>query len=318
MMKSLLVYYSRTGTTKKVAGAISDLTDCDIEEIIDEKDRSGILGFLNSGQESFRKKPASIKRMNKDPSKYDLVIIGTPTWLGNISSPVRAYLVLKKDAIKNVAFFCTSAGKSYGRTLNEIGEIVGKSPVAQLHLRQKDVNSGSGIGDVKKFVDALGGGLPVVVFEPTEPIKDIKSTKGTDDAGSVLDMNLREIIPNKYSTFPKLGKGDPYHFDHWGQDTNGEDCMYYWFWNKDQTKKNKKRVVISEIDDLIENNISNGHISREDFKNSCPISESAGSCGFTVVGRVLECLGIAKYLGRGSGFEITDQKLAKSLLKEVQ
>jgi|GEM_PF-134463 len=316
-MKSLLVYYSRTGTTKKVAEAISDLTNCDIEEITDEKDRSGILGFLNSGQESFRKKPASIKRMNKDPSKYDLVILGTPTWLGNISSPVRAYLVQKKDKIQNVAFFCTHAGRSYGKTLKEMGGIIGKSPVAKLHLRQKDVNIGSGIGDVKKFVDALGGGLPVVVSEPTGAIEKVEGVKDIASVGSVLDRNLRELIPDKYSTFAKLEKGDPYHFDHWGQDTNGEDCLYYWFWNKDQTKKNKKRVVISEIDALIENKISNGHISREDFKNSCPISESAGSCGFTVVGRVLEYLEIAKYLGRGSGFEITNHKLAKSLLKEV-
>ncbi|MDY6965570.1 MAG: hypothetical protein SVM80_06305 [Halobacteriota archaeon] len=40
-MKSHLVYYSRTGTTKKVADAISDIINCDIEEIVDTKDRSG-------------------------------------------------------------------------------------------------------------------------------------------------------------------------------------------------------------------------------------------------------------------------------------
>lgn len=314
-MKSLLVYYSRTGTTKKVAEAISDLINCDIEEVTEGKDRSGVFGFLNSGVESIRKKQAPINEIKKEPSKYDVVIIGTPTWIGNISSPVRTYLFQNKDSIKDVAFFCTYAGRSYGRSLKEMGDIIGKSPCAQLHLRQKDVESGSGIGDLKKFVEDLNAGL-TVASEPTEPKKKSKGRKKTVSVGySVLDRSLREIIPDKYSTFPKLEKGDPYHFDHWGKDTNGEDCLYYWFWNKDQTKKNKKRVVISEIDALIENKISNGHISRDDFKKLCPISESAGSCGYTVVGRMLEYLEIAKYLGRGSGFEITDHKLAKSLLK---
>ncbi|MDY6931482.1 MAG: hypothetical protein SVJ22_06170 [Halobacteriota archaeon] len=316
-MKSLLVYYSRTGTTKKVAEAISELIDCDVEEILDERGRSGILGFLNSAIESIRKKPASIKKVNKEPSKYDVVIIGTPTWTGNISSPVRAYLEQKNDKIQNVALFCTYAGRSFGRSLKEMEDILEKRPVAQLHLRQRDVNNGSGLLDIKSFADTICGEIAVDSDTKDAPIKKKKTKKEVLSAESLLDKNLREIIPDKYSTFPKLEKGDPYHFDHWGKDTNGEDCLYYWFWNKDQTKKNRKRVVILEIDNLIKNKISNGHISREDFKRLCPISESAGSCGYTVVGRILEYLEIAKYLGRGSGFEITDHKLAESLIKEA-
>ena len=44
-MRSLVVYYSRTGVTKKVAEAISRKLGSDVEEIIDQRDRSGPKGY---------------------------------------------------------------------------------------------------------------------------------------------------------------------------------------------------------------------------------------------------------------------------------
>jgi hypothetical protein len=131
----------------------------------------------------------------------------------------------------------------------------------------------------------------------------------------MLEQRLREIIPTPNSTFPKLESGDPYYFDQWKTDLNGEMCLYYWFWNKNRTKKNKKRVVISEVEKLIRNCLTRGQITRDDFRIYCSISESAGPCGFAVTVRMLEYLGIGQYLGRGLGFEIIDSDLAQSLIR---
>ena len=77
-MKALVVYYSRKGRTKKVAETISNIISCDIEEIADTKDRTGLLGYIHSGRQAMKKKLTAIKNTEKEPSKYDLVIIGTP------------------------------------------------------------------------------------------------------------------------------------------------------------------------------------------------------------------------------------------------
>ena len=132
----------------------------------------------------------------------------------------------------------------------------------------------------------------------------------------MLEQRLSEIIPKPNSTFPKLKSSDPYYFDQWRTDLNGEMCLYYWFWNKKGTKKNKKRVVISEVEELIRNCRPRGHISRDDFGKYCYTSNSAGPCGFAVTGRMLEYLGIAQYLGWGRGFEIIDGDLAQSLVMQ--
>jgi len=46
--KYFVVFYPRTGTTRKVAEAIKDALKCDIEEIFDIKKRADLFGYLRS------------------------------------------------------------------------------------------------------------------------------------------------------------------------------------------------------------------------------------------------------------------------------
>ena len=104
-MKPLVVFYSRTGTTKKVAESLKKLLKCDSEEILDVKSRKGPIGYLMSGREASMKKLARIKETKKNPSFYDIVLIGTPVWAGTMSTPVRTYISQNKVNFKKVAFF---------------------------------------------------------------------------------------------------------------------------------------------------------------------------------------------------------------------
>jgi len=47
-MKTLVVYYSRTGKTKFVAEKIAVELKADVEEVVDLKSRSGRFGFLKA------------------------------------------------------------------------------------------------------------------------------------------------------------------------------------------------------------------------------------------------------------------------------
>src|SRR5271157_241968 len=103
-MNALVVYYSRTGSTRKVAQAISDQLDGSMEEITEPKSRKGIIGFMRSGFEAMRQKPSKINPITTNPADFDFVIIGSPVWGGALSSPVRAFLVEHGKALGNVAF----------------------------------------------------------------------------------------------------------------------------------------------------------------------------------------------------------------------
>ncbi len=110
-MQALVVYYSRTGHTKKVGDELAKALPGDVEEIVDTANRAGPIGWLMSGREGSGKKLAKIQPVKKDPANYDIVVIGTPIWAANMSSPVRTYLTENKAKFKNVAFFCTEGSK---------------------------------------------------------------------------------------------------------------------------------------------------------------------------------------------------------------
>lgn len=154
-MKSLLVYYSRTGTTKKLAETISNSIDCDVEEIIDTKDRSGFFGFLTSGWETLQKKQTPIERIKKDPSQYDLVIIGSPTWMHSTPSPIRTFLFEAGDKIDKTAFFCTYGGSGYEKVFEEMQKLSQKNPISKLNLRSRDLKKEESVQKVKEFVDEI-------------------------------------------------------------------------------------------------------------------------------------------------------------------
>jgi hypothetical protein len=125
---------------------------------------------------------------------------------------------------------------------------------------------------------------------------------GATGATTTFESKLRDLIPKTASDFSKLGAGEPYHFDRWADDRSGSTCLYYWFYSHDGGKRNNKRVVVSEIQQAFQNLMDTGSFDRDAFRRLCPVSELSGPCGFVVVGRILEALGVAVYSGRDKGF----------------
>jgi flavodoxin len=153
-MKTLTVYYSRSGNTRKVAEAISKNVGGDIEEITEPHGRGGPIGWLRSGREATGEMIASINPPKNDPAGYDLLIVGTPIWGGKLSSPVRAYLIKVAGKTKRVAYFVTMMGNDDSATYAAMEKIAGH-PVATLSISQTELKGSAYLDKVKKFVDTL-------------------------------------------------------------------------------------------------------------------------------------------------------------------
>lgn len=149
--KILVVYYSRTGNTKKIGDEIAKKLKADSEEIIDLKDRKRfIVGWLISGKDATTENTTEIK-FKKDPSKYDLVIIGGPVWAWTITPAIRKYLSTNK--LKKVAFFAT-CGSQFGKTFGEM-EKLSKKPEVVLGLNKKEIKAGNYNEKMKEFIGGL-------------------------------------------------------------------------------------------------------------------------------------------------------------------
>ena len=154
-MKYLIIYFSRTGTTKKVAESISNSLKCDSEEILDTQNREGALGYIKSGKDATLKKLTIIKNIKKNPKEYDMIIIGTPVWAWTMSTPIRTYISQNKDSFNKVAFFCTMGGSGSEKTFKDMEVLCGKKPLAVLDLKTKDVIKNEYVSKIEEFVGKL-------------------------------------------------------------------------------------------------------------------------------------------------------------------
>jgi flavodoxin len=154
-MNALVVFYSRDGTTRKAAQAIADALKCGIEEIIDTRKRHGFIGYMRCGFEARFKKLTVLEETKKDPTTYDLIIIGTPIWASSVSSPVRTYIVRHKDCFRSVAFFCTAGSGGNGNAFAEMQSLCNKKPTSTLGLSTKQVSEGLYVKEVVEFVEQI-------------------------------------------------------------------------------------------------------------------------------------------------------------------
>ena len=151
--KALVVYYSRTGTTQKLAEEIAAQMGCDVERLTDTKGRAGVLGFLVACKDSLFKKSTDLQGLGSDPADYEVVIIGTPVWAGSVSTPVRTFLAQAKDKLPAVAFFLTTGSSGIEGTFSAMAELCGKQPIARLSETMSKVKKGDDWrGEAKAFV----------------------------------------------------------------------------------------------------------------------------------------------------------------------
>jgi flavodoxin len=160
-MKCLIAFYSRTGTSRKVArtvmSAIGQQTSfqCHLEELIDPTNREGTVGYKRSYEEALEKKLAPIKPTTYDPSAYDLVILGGPVWAYTTSCALRTYMVQNAGKVKNAAFFCTYDFSGNLATLSDMQQLAGKPPVATFYASTKEVAKGRHMQTIQNFVSSL-------------------------------------------------------------------------------------------------------------------------------------------------------------------
>lgn len=129
-MKTLAVFFSFSGNNKLLAKEIQTLSGCDIYEIEELKKRSGISIFFDI---LFRRNPG-IKRMKIHPDEYDHIILSAPIWAGRIANPLKTFLKLEKNYIREYSFITLCGAGGNKHLAEELTKLCGKKPVALMEL----------------------------------------------------------------------------------------------------------------------------------------------------------------------------------------
>lgn len=127
----------------------------DIEEIVDTKKRSGLIGWIGAGKDGAKGIETTIQEIKNDPGEYDVVVIGTPVWASGMAAAIRTYITQNKDKFKRAAFFCTCSGSGGGKTLPDMITLSGVVPLGQDWFRDKTIESGETQEKVDKLVERI-------------------------------------------------------------------------------------------------------------------------------------------------------------------
>lgn len=140
-MKSLVVYYSRTRITKKLAEDIASQIDADIEEIKSKVSYDGKLGYARGIKDGATGKIVELEAQKYNPEDYDVVYIGAPVWASKAANPIISYLDRNEGKFSNVKFFLTAGSSGFDSSFKQMEEKSIK-PLKTLALTTRDVKKG--------------------------------------------------------------------------------------------------------------------------------------------------------------------------------
>ena len=135
----LVAYYSLSGNTARVARDLAARLNADIESIQDLEHGTGLLGRLAAVFDALRKAPASIGTIQHDPTAYELIVVGTPVWVGQMTPAVRAYLQAIRGRTRNVALFVTSGNTGIEKIAPSMETLAERQAAASIGFNAKEL-----------------------------------------------------------------------------------------------------------------------------------------------------------------------------------
>ena len=165
-MKALVVCYSNGGTTTLVAKRIAQQLGADLEVIEEVKPMSRLVvdgktsssgggAMARAALAAWLGMGAAIRETRKDPAQYDVVLVGTPVWVGSVTPAVRSYLKRHRRTLPRVAFFCTAGDPTKGRALNQMGKLARQEPLATVAVKSDDARSDACADAIAGFVERI-------------------------------------------------------------------------------------------------------------------------------------------------------------------
>lgn len=157
--KTLVVYYSATGNTERVAKVIADATDADIFELQptdpytdDDLDWTNDNSRVSQEYANEDQRDVELESTTVDNwDSYDTVFIGYPIWWGIAAWPVNGFVENNDFTGKTVIPFCTAASSGIGESGDLLEEMAGTGNWQE----GERFGSGSSDADIQEWVDGL-------------------------------------------------------------------------------------------------------------------------------------------------------------------
>lgn len=158
--KTLVVYFSATGSTEAVANTIAETLGADTfaitpvepytSEDLDWTDNDSRVSREHNDESLQTVELATTTPENWD--EYDTILIGYPIWWGNAAWPVSSFVAANDFTGKTVIPFCTSASSGLGDSGSNLAALAGTGDWQE----GQRFRSSASADDVREWISTLG------------------------------------------------------------------------------------------------------------------------------------------------------------------
>ena len=158
MAKKLVVYFSASGVTAKVADMLADAIGADIHEISPKAPYTKAdLNWMNKkSRSSIEMNDKSIRpeiaESNIQIDDYDVIFLGFPIWWYVAPTIINTFLEKYDFSGKKIILFATSGGSKFGETVEELKMSVSADTEI---IEGKLLNGRQSIASIKAWTDTL-------------------------------------------------------------------------------------------------------------------------------------------------------------------
>lgn len=152
---SVVLYFSATGNTERIAEYIQEITNSDIIEIIPQEEyTSEDLDYSNDNcranleQNDDSTRPAIANSI--DISNYDVIYLGFPIWWGDVPKIILTLMDTYDFTGKTVIPFCTSGGSGISQSMNTLRSYEGIN-----FIDGERFSSGTSRDEVEEWINSL-------------------------------------------------------------------------------------------------------------------------------------------------------------------
>lgn len=161
-MKPIIIYYSYSGNTRRVAAEIGRVLGADLAElqtaqpytgsyddVVDQGQREVNSGFL-----------PQLQPLDADLDQYDTIILGTPVWWYTFAPAINSFLHSADLSGKTVYPFATNGGW-LGHTFQDLARVCSGAKIRQgLNVRFHESRQLTPAGDIQRWARGIRPQVP--------------------------------------------------------------------------------------------------------------------------------------------------------------
>ncbi len=155
MSKVLVVVYSYTGTSRRVAELLRSQQGWPLADITDVVPRTGRFAGLRCVLDSLLRRRPAIEYQGPFLKDFDTIVLVSPIWARRLAGPMRSFVARRRDHLPEFAVISVMGGSGAPNAVAEIGRLTGRSPLLATAFTTQEVDDGSFAARLQAFGTAL-------------------------------------------------------------------------------------------------------------------------------------------------------------------